>query len=524
MSNFTDLDALAARAGRARALHALGRPTSRAPTSSSCPGTKATVEDLARLRARGLDAALAARAAAGDPILGICGGYQLLGERDRRRRRVRRAARSPASACCRCATALRRRQAPAPPSAAAARCSAPTSAATRSATAGVERARRRAAARADDGEPRAVARARRSAPRGTALLEHDDAPPRAAGAGSPRARGRASSPGTTLASPPSASARSTSSATSSRAPRHRPAARADRARRRRPTCPTSAARRCPVLRFITTADTEILATAAAVRAAARRLPGGALRQPGGARDLDAVPRRRPGRRARRRDPRPRRPPRLAGRRRPPAPSAAARDGIALIALGGEAEPDAEMTALSTVARRRRRPGRRVPAPRRRRQRRAAAALPRRHVPARGLRLRRADARSPTSASTCPAAATCTLERGARGPRPGAADRRHRFYRSHRLTGNTDFVDGLCAAIERAGGQPLPVWSYTLRRDRRRPRRRARAARRPRRRAGHDDARHRRRQRADAATARRRWRGTRRALEALDVPGRSRRSA
>jgi adenosylcobyric acid synthase len=45
------------------------------------PGTKATVEDLARLRAAGLDRAIAARAAAGAPILGICGGYQLLGER-----------------------------------------------------------------------------------------------------------------------------------------------------------------------------------------------------------------------------------------------------------------------------------------------------------------------------------------------------------------------------------------------------------------------------------------------------------
>jgi cobaltochelatase CobN len=40
-----------------------------------------------------------------------------------------------------------------------------------------------------------------------------------------------------------------------------------------------------------------------------------------------------------------------------------------------------------------------------------------------------------------------------------------FYRSHRLTGNTAFVDGLCEAIEAAGGNALPVWSYTLRRDR-----------------------------------------------------------
>jgi adenosylcobyric acid synthase len=45
------------------------------------PGTKATVADLAGLRARGLDVALAERARRGLPTLGICGGYQMLGER-----------------------------------------------------------------------------------------------------------------------------------------------------------------------------------------------------------------------------------------------------------------------------------------------------------------------------------------------------------------------------------------------------------------------------------------------------------
>ena len=38
-----------------------------------------------------------------------------------------------------------------------------------------------------------------------------------------------------------------------------------------------------------------------------------------------------------------------------------------------------------------------------------------------------------------------------------------FYRSHRLTGNTGFVDAFCAAVEAAGGNALPVWSYSLRR-------------------------------------------------------------
>ena len=45
------------------------------------PGTKSTVADLAWLRAQGLDAALAEAAAGGVPVLGICGGYQMLGRR-----------------------------------------------------------------------------------------------------------------------------------------------------------------------------------------------------------------------------------------------------------------------------------------------------------------------------------------------------------------------------------------------------------------------------------------------------------
>lgn len=79
MSNFTDLDALAREPGvRVR--------FTRSPVDIDradlvvIPGTKATVEDLVRLRRDGLDEALRRRAWAGDPILGICGGYQLLGE------------------------------------------------------------------------------------------------------------------------------------------------------------------------------------------------------------------------------------------------------------------------------------------------------------------------------------------------------------------------------------------------------------------------------------------------------------
>ena len=44
------------------------------------PGSKQTSADLAWLRAQGLDAAVAAHAAAGGAVLGICGGLQMLGE------------------------------------------------------------------------------------------------------------------------------------------------------------------------------------------------------------------------------------------------------------------------------------------------------------------------------------------------------------------------------------------------------------------------------------------------------------
>jgi len=80
MSNFTDADALGAEPGVRVRFTRSPADVERADLVM-VPGTKATVEDLERLRAAGLDRALAARAAAGGPILGVCGGYQLLGER-----------------------------------------------------------------------------------------------------------------------------------------------------------------------------------------------------------------------------------------------------------------------------------------------------------------------------------------------------------------------------------------------------------------------------------------------------------
>jgi adenosylcobyric acid synthase len=45
------------------------------------PGSKATVADLAWLRRTGLADAVVAHARAGKPVLGVCGGYQMLGRR-----------------------------------------------------------------------------------------------------------------------------------------------------------------------------------------------------------------------------------------------------------------------------------------------------------------------------------------------------------------------------------------------------------------------------------------------------------
>ncbi|MGW2865105.1 cobyric acid synthase [Streptomyces sp. NPDC001205] len=79
MSNFTDVDALAAEPGVV--VRFVDRPEELADADLVVvPGTRGTVRALEWLRERGLAAELARRAAAGRPVLGICGGFQLLGE------------------------------------------------------------------------------------------------------------------------------------------------------------------------------------------------------------------------------------------------------------------------------------------------------------------------------------------------------------------------------------------------------------------------------------------------------------
>jgi cobaltochelatase CobN len=217
-----------------------------------------------------------------------------------------------------------------------------------------------------------------------------------------------------------------------------------------------------VLRFVTTADTEILATAAAVRRLPDDFPEVRCANPQGTRDLDpflddvldgarvVVIRVLGGRRGW-----PGGVDRLAERCRA--------GGVALIALGGEARPDAEMTALSTV--------------------------PAGVVAQAGEYLRAGDVDNieqllrfladtlllhgfgfdePQAVADLgvylPGRGDVAIEAALAGREAGAPIVGITFYRAHRITGNTAFVDELCAAVRRAGGHPVAVWAQTLRRS------------------------------------------------------------
>jgi cobaltochelatase CobN len=217
-----------------------------------------------------------------------------------------------------------------------------------------------------------------------------------------------------------------------------------------------------VLRVVTTADTEILATASAVERLPAGFPEVRCANPAGAPDAAAlVDEILDGARVvlcRI----------LGGRRGWPdgfdvLRERCRRQGVALLALGGEAAPDAEMTALSLA--------------------------PAGAVAQAGEYLRHGDVGNVEQLLRFLADTFLLEGHGFDPPRavadlgvyvPGAGDMaledalaRHDaarptvgvcFYRSHRLTGNTAFVDALCAAIEDAGANALAVWSYTLRRD------------------------------------------------------------
>ena len=74
------------RAGRRAAVCRFTGCTGRTPTPLILPGTKSTAADLAWLRATGLADAIVRLARRGAGVVGICGGFQMLGGRDPRPR------------------------------------------------------------------------------------------------------------------------------------------------------------------------------------------------------------------------------------------------------------------------------------------------------------------------------------------------------------------------------------------------------------------------------------------------------
>jgi len=81
IANFDDLDPLAAEPDVELALVRRGDPLPATCDLVILPGSKATISDLAALRDAGWDIDLAAHRRRGGRILGLCGGYQMLGRR-----------------------------------------------------------------------------------------------------------------------------------------------------------------------------------------------------------------------------------------------------------------------------------------------------------------------------------------------------------------------------------------------------------------------------------------------------------
>jgi cobaltochelatase CobN len=130
---------------------------------------------------------------------------------------------------------------------------------------------------------------------------------------------------------------------------------------------------------------------------------------------------------------------------------AAAAGVPLLAFGGEAAPDAEMTAASTVPS-------------------ATVAEAFEYLVHGGLDNLQQMFRfvSDTVAMTgygfeppAPVPTTGIYHRSPGGAGPLVAVL---FYRAHLIAGNTMFIDELCRAIEAKGGRAVAVWAYSLRPD------------------------------------------------------------
>ncbi len=81
ISNFDDLDPLKLEPGVELAMIPPGRPIPAEAAAIVLPGSKATIADMAALRAEGWDIDIAAHHRRGGLIVGLCGGYQMLGRR-----------------------------------------------------------------------------------------------------------------------------------------------------------------------------------------------------------------------------------------------------------------------------------------------------------------------------------------------------------------------------------------------------------------------------------------------------------
>ncbi len=80
IANFDDLDPLGMEPGVRLVFVRPGTPIPAQAAVVILPGTKSTIADLAFLRAQGWDIDLKAHARRGGHVLGLCGGYQMLGD------------------------------------------------------------------------------------------------------------------------------------------------------------------------------------------------------------------------------------------------------------------------------------------------------------------------------------------------------------------------------------------------------------------------------------------------------------
>jgi adenosylcobyric acid synthase len=100
ISNFTDFNALSRIPG-ARLRYVNSPDKLGKPDLIIIPGTKNTMADLEWMRKKALAPAVQRLAALGTPVVGICGGYQMLGAQSRTPVMLSTAEQWRAWACCR---------------------------------------------------------------------------------------------------------------------------------------------------------------------------------------------------------------------------------------------------------------------------------------------------------------------------------------------------------------------------------------------------------------------------------------